>query len=397
MLTTASINLSAQKGMTAVKSAEYMLNGNNDADIPAGYQDVLKALADPTLAKNPRMWAIATKCFWLIAFKSHIEAVSSNCKVSNPGFQSVYAMSQYFAATDVVKRGEWADAQGDNEYNSIATALNECTKVLGGSTPNYDSAALYYELILDVFSKSADSTKKKYENQGFTMLSMSGTYAEYLARNKDPKKKMEGLKKLVESGTNQMAAYKLYAFGFLEAGDTAKALTTLKEYSDKFPDKSDLFELLLWMYDKTNNQKQAIAELDARIQNNPDGKYYFLRGYNGFKMNADSKEAMGYYLKALELEPGNYDANWEYARLLFNESLTEYNNLSGAAQKAQKAKYVETWRKAKQHLLIATENSTYTKEDKILLLGNIKNVCVMLEETEEAKQYEDQIAALKAL
>lgn len=395
-LMTSTVAFAQKGGLGAVKTAEFLLDGNNYQDYPEGYENVKKAMEDPSLQGNPRMWLISSKCFMLLYNYSDVQAIKAT-GVTNPGFMSIYCMSKFYSAKDPVKKGDWLANEGLMQYNSLACALNECGQKLNTPKPNYDSATLYYEYLLDVFSHMADTNVDRYKNQGIDKSSLSASYAEYLARNSNYDKKMQGLKTLVESGTNQMAAYKLYAFGIMEKGDTAKALSTLKMYSDKFPDKTDLFELLLWMYDASGRKSEAIKELDEKIKVAPNAKYYFLRGYKGYNMNSNADEALEYYKKALELDPGNYDANWEYGRIVYNKSYTDYNNLSASQQKAQKDKYTVVWKEAKQHLMIATENSEYTKDDKILLLGNLKNICLMLGETSDANMYDEQIKALKSL
>jgi tetratricopeptide (TPR) repeat protein len=113
-----------------------------------------------------------------------------------------------------------------------------------------------------------------------------------------------------------------------------------------------------------------MAEINAVIASDPENvdnsQYYYIRGslYEQLKKNDSAKLS---YTKALELNPDNYDANWNLGALLVNEANDLYKTIGigGVTKASIDPKMKAFYQEAKPYLEKALSNDAYSAAEQI--------------------------------
>ncbi|MEO5570595.1 MAG: tetratricopeptide repeat protein [Bacteroidia bacterium] len=118
--------------------------------------------------------------------------------------------------------------------------------------------------------------------------------------------------------------------------DTAKALSIVQAGRQRFPADNALVIEELNFYLASGKSKEALDPLNLAIskdETNPE--LYFARGSIYDKLG-DAEKAKADYLKAIELKPDNFDANYNLGAMYFNTAADLTNKANSIAPGKQK-------------------------------------------------------------
>lgn len=139
----------------------------------------------------------------------------------------------------------------------------------------------------------------------------------------------------------QNDVYQLLSQSYLNAGDTAKYISTLEEGSKLFPQENFYLFNMINMYIQKGQHEQAKGFLDKAIAENPqDKQLYFVLATvyeQGFKDTAKAEEA---FQKALSIDPEYGDAVIGLGRIYYNQAAniqSEANAITGNQAAYEKA------------------------------------------------------------
>ena len=204
---------------------------------------------------------------------------------------------------------------------------------------------------------------------------------------------MEYLNKCIEGDIKGASPYASKARLQSEAGDEEGSLATLQAGRAKYPSDQALLTQELNYYLKNGKMDEALANLNAAIENEPTNyMFYFARGtiYDNKK---ELDNAVTNYLKSGELKPDHFDSFYNLGALYYNQGadlLTEANMVPPNEPERfekQKAEAIAVLEKGLPHLekaheLNPTDGST---------MNSLKTVYTLVGENEKAIEMSKKI------
>lgn len=179
----------------------------------------------------------------------------------------------------------------------------------GFSENNFSKALTALEYVLDIsnFENKIDTNAYYY----------SGLAAYYI---KDYNKSIEYLSKTKNLKSFGYNSYINIKNSYLFKNDTSSAIKTLKESFVKYPDSTHLFREIVYFYALTNNSTEGLKFIDEqKTKSKPTGFMYFVEGtlYEGVSNIEKAKES---YTKCINIEPMNFDCNYNIGVIYFNNA-----------------------------------------------------------------------------
>ena len=202
---------------------------------------------------------------------------------------------------------------------------------------------------------------------------------------------------VTESRAGEIA--KNIALIYVQEGESEKALTAIQDALSENPDDDALLRSAADVYLKmgmTDEYEAAMNKVIAKDPNNPG--LYFNLGVGAAKAGNDEK-ALGYYKKALEIDPDYSAANLNIAALMLGQDkeIIEKMNALGNT-KADNAKYEEL-KKERMDLyrdaIPYLEKSISGDDVNIEAVRTLYNIQIQLGNTEEANKYKAQLEVLE--
>ncbi len=150
--------------------------------------------------------------------------------------------------------------------------------------------------------------------------------------------------------------YSNYSRILEEQGDTAKSIEILKAGRAKYPNDRSLLNKEINYYLTSGKNQEALQSLKEAVDadhNNPG--LYAIQG-SVLENLGETAQAEVAYKKAIELEPENFDANYNLGAMYFNKGVEYNNEANGYSMKEMKkieaaqAKATEEFKKAQPYL-----------------------------------------------
>lgn len=251
-------------------------------------QIIEPALSDPTTAGDPETWKLAGD------FQKAIYD-DENMKLYLPGgqadttklYNSLAKMFEYYMKCDEVEQAKVAS--GELKKPKLRKKL---AKTLVAVRPNltnagsdayntgkYEAALKFFGLYCDAVTAPIFSETDEVKND--TLVSLIANYATLAANSL---KNNEAVIKYAEMGKNHkeegyralMCLAEVYKSD--EAKDSVKWLATIKEGVEKFPAQEYFVGNLMDNYIQKGQVKEALAEIDGIIANNPSAYFLYVKG-----------------------------------------------------------------------------------------------------------------------
>ena len=260
---------------------------------------------------------------------------------------------------------------------------------------DYDNALKYYQILLDV---------------GY-----SGVKKEYSAINKETNVEKDfdtkdGMNKGVKSGlyikpttknTESKRGHILrnMTLIYVSKGETEKAAEFIKQARKENPEDLALMNAEANMHYKNGDMDKYKAIITEVISRDPDNPELYYNLGVASKKNGESEAALGYYTKALELDPNYIGALINKADLLLSRDdamIEEMNELgTSTADYNRYDELQEERNNLYKEALPYLEKALGLREDSVDLLRTLKNIYSQLGMDDKAKEARTRLEELE--
>ncbi len=186
---------------------------------------------------------------------------------------------------------------------------------------------------------------------------------------------------------------------YTEKKEYDKALEVLRKGKEKIPSKSnDFLNAEISLEIDRNNISSLIAKFNEGIQQDPENAiYYYNRGttYSMLrnKETEDNVEKHKYYYKqawmdftkCLELDPGNGDANFNFASLMVDSANYVYDQIS--KNPANEELSNKLYRAALDKLELIRQSGSRKDGELVDMLRTMKSICAKMHDEENRRKY----------
>jgi tetratricopeptide (TPR) repeat protein len=336
--------------------------------------------------------------------------VDEKGKVTNAG-KNWYLRGMIYKAIYLDDSTSFGDLAGE-EALTIAMESFQKTMEMEKETSTYaiftgqEVSQLYSVFMNDGGEKSnesdfegayADFMKAEIAQPGDTIALLYGGVSAQQADMID--ESIACFEQLADDGNANLDTYKTLIFLYrTEKEDTDKVLETVDKALVKFPDDKELAQEKITTLIIAERVDEAVAELEAAISNDPTNAtlYYYL-GYL-YDSQDDVQGAEDSYLKAVELNPDYFDANYNLGVVYYNKARDirkELNNMSMDEFRENEEDYMARsavhFREALPYFEKAAEVSN---DEDLQLLQTLEGVYLQLDMKEEADAVEAKIKML---
>ncbi len=260
------------------------------------------------------------------------------------------------------------------------------------NTQNYDGALASFEQILAI--EDTPVYKAESPNLVDTVIIYNAALSAYSAKKFD--KAIGYYKIAAKYKYNGAQTYERLSESYLSKKDTTGALEIMQQGLKDYPGNSAILVQLINIYEKGNRLEDAMKYLNLAISNEPNNEsFYLFRGILFDRMK-NPEEAIKSYLKAIELNPGNFDAFFNLGIVYYNLGVIQIDAANAVPSnqpekyEAEKVKADLEFKKALPYLEKAYELKA---EDRSLLEG-LKNVYYRLQMLDK---YQAMIESMKKM
>ncbi len=185
----------------------------------------------------------------------------------------------------------------------------------------YNTGVLYYNG--QDFKNSALSFEKAFNvNQSIGKVDTTALYNAAIAASQSDDTQMAGnyYKHALEIGFQKPDVYTSLSDIYKKIGDTTLALQTLQQGRSLFPDDFNLLIAETNIYLATNQKELAMRDLELASQKDQTNPTIFFAVGTIYDQMGDFEKAEGAYLKAIELNPNYFEANYNLGALYVNKA-----------------------------------------------------------------------------
>ncbi|MCX6292170.1 MAG: hypothetical protein NT126_10450 [Bacteroidetes bacterium] len=271
--------------------------------------------------------------------------------------------------------------------------------VAGLNKGEFEKATRYFNLAMEIIPFDKDNNLKR---NTITPDLITYNLAKTAIKSKDHEKAKSYLQKLIDSKYNDPMIYIYMDRACLEQKDTAKALTYIDQGRKVFEENPTLLNEEIRIYSLQGKFDILISKFtDAIAIDDTREMLYYNRGLL-YENQKDDQHAQADFMKAIELKPDYFDANYALGTLLFNQAADMANTANTIKSNDEfdkaKKKYELRFKEAEPYLEKSLElNLRKTDEEKGVYksnLNSLKQLYVRLGEMEKSNKMK---AALQEL
>ena len=185
---------------------------------------------------------------------------------------------------------------------------------------DYEGALQNYNVIFDIIPLDGEDQLKRGNITKETIL-----YNSFFAsnKNKDNLKSKELLQKLIDINFNEPAIYIYMSDIYLQENNTDKALEYLSLGRDMFEDDEGLINTEINLYIQLGKTSDLLLKLGEAIALDDENDLLFFNRGTIYDQEGDFANAEKDYLKALNLNPSAFGANYNLGALYFNAGVSK--------------------------------------------------------------------------
>ncbi len=380
--------LRAQKDK--ISTAEMKLT-SNELDLIDAKSAIDQAATFETTKTSPYMYLVKGKVYQRI-YNSPVAQVK---ELSNDAaYISASSFLEFFNSPIKKKSFELEDAKSVflqsavDVYNDHIRLLNE---------EKYEDAIRNLEVLKGLLPFD---DQKLLEQNNLTTGKL--TYAMYAAAysKEDSVLQEKYLLELITMNYPEPRLYSTLARLYLDQNRSEEAMKIINQGLELRPGDQNLIREKINYYISRNETDALMAEINAAIAIDPENfdnnQYYYIRGslYEQLKKNDSARFS---YAKALELNPDNFDANWNLGALLVNEANDLYKTIGigGVTKASIEPKMKGYYQEAQPYLEKALSNESYSAAEKISLSKSLKRIYDSLGEKEKSAAILESIKQLE--
>lgn len=162
---------------------------------------------------------------------------------------------------------------------------------------------------------------------------------------KEYKKAADYFAEAVKYGYGGARSIGLMAQAYQTAGDTAKALESLKAGFLKYPEDNAILTGMIQIYLDMNKSDEAMKYLELAIKQDPkNATLYFAQGATYEKFQNEEK-AIECYLKSIEVDPNYFNGYYNLGAVYYNKGIKQ-REVASKVPANDNAKYMEEMKKA---------------------------------------------------
>lgn len=293
----------------------------------------------------------------------------------------------FATAEDALKKAKELDTKGENKK-----AIDEAEDLLG----QYK----YYDGVKQYQAGKYDAAYNDFDY--FRTTRPTDTLALYLtglaaASSQKYDAAIENYNKLTTTKYSRLPdIYSDLSLIYLQKKDTASAIKVITEGAEKFPGDTKLSRREIELNLQAGNQAKVLQKMEKAIANDPKNKTLYYYAGLTYTQAKDFDKAEAMYRKALEIDPGYYEASLNLGYVLLNPGIVFFNKAQKIPASKQK-EYDATMAKAKAAFENAKPVLLKTVEIKptVDALTNLKQCYIGLNDMVNANATQKKIDALK--
>lgn len=425
LLATVCLSMSAMAQKRSINTAEFALESGNPDDLIIAIEEIEKARQNEKTNNAARMWLIRSKVYSTVFDKKGNEMIQPFSKMS--GMKSAESILKFYGQTSDKKTSvdlEEAQFQVGAAFASSfneSMAYSEQIEKAGSDEIKgklNDTMVIYYQYLLDLYSKLDTGMINNLKGQkverdffveriAYFALNSIEIYRNVISRmplemQSEILLSLDKNKRVVEDLVTKERPTPLmiesYSKELMTSGDTVGAYRVIKNALVKTNYDNNIFNVLVNYYLSINKEEKLMEEIQDQIQENPNSRIYWIRGYLNEKTQKYD-EATADYKKSRELDEFNYDANWNLGVCLMKyetRKLLEGKTPSDPAAKAKiEQQRIKLFQEAKGYLEFALENPDYSKTELKDISKALRTCCLELNDNKCAGDYRDKIRELE--
>ncbi|MEY3965321.1 MAG: hypothetical protein RL263_490, partial [Bacteroidota bacterium] len=405
LLATVCLSMSAMAQKRSINTAEFALESGNPDDLIIALEEIEKARQNEKTNNAARMWLIRSKVYSTIFDKKGNEMIKPLSKMS--GLQSADSILKFYGITSdkktsvVLEEAQFkvgaAFASSFNESMAFSEQFEKASSDEIKGKLN-DTMVIYYQYLLDLYSKLDTGMINNLKGQKVERDFFVERIAFFALNNSNIVNRMKIMEDLTAKERPTPLMIESYSKELMTSGDTVGAYRVIKNALVKTNYDNDIFNVLVNYYLSINKEEKLMDEIQGQIQENPNSRIYWIRGYLNEKTQKYD-EATADYKKSRELDEFNYDANWNLGVCLMKyetRKLLEGKTPSDPAAKAKiEQQRIKLFQEAKGYLEFALENPDYSKTELKDISKALRTCCLELNDNKCAGDYRDKIRELE--
>lgn len=269
------------------------------------------------------------------------------------------------------------DVKGKNAKSvklKLTLLINDYTNqaVQAFNDNDFEKAMASFEKVLEIEEISV--VKEDNPEAIDTVIMFNTGLAAYNA--KDYKNAVKYYGQAAKYGYNGAKTFSLISESYKMMGDTAKALETVQNAFEKYPEDNNVLTSMIDLYMKIGRNEEALKYLDKAIEQDPTNtSYYFAKGSLCEKFNKE-EEAIAAYEKAAEIDPTFFNAYYNLGAFYYNKGVKQIE-VANAVPASDNEKYEAELKKADvwfEKALPYMEKCHEINADDEMTLESLKNL-----------------------
>ncbi|NTW25568.1 MAG: tetratricopeptide repeat protein [Lentimicrobium sp.] len=369
------IAVSSAFGQKSLRTTAY--NDLRKGQLDKALQNIEPTITDATTMNDPKTWFYRGNIYLQIHMSENPEYKNLDPDALGKAYES------YKKLLELDTKKEFYTEAIQNIFVISEQLYNQGVKHFSAS--EFDGALVSFEKAIDVSAT--------YGNVDTLAIFNAGLSAEN-AKNWPKAKQYYG--RIIELNYPQPLVYNSLSNVYLEEKDTLQALAAVQAGRVKYPDNFQLLIQETNIYLASRQNDKAMANLQQAVQKDPTNPtIYYAVGVNYFTMN-NLVEAEKNYIKAIELKPDYFEANYNLGALYVNQAATEIekaNKLPLSATAEYDALKLDADNILKKSIPYLEQASALDPTDKSTLLS-LKEIYTRLNMLDKRKEVEAKLAGL---
>ncbi len=302
------ITVAAVFGQKALRTTAF--NDLRKGQLDKAMQNIEPTISDAATMSDPKTWFYRGNIYLQIHMSTNPAYKNLDPDALNKAYESYKKLleldtkKEYYteAIQNIFVISEQLYNEGVNHFK-IGDSLK--------STSEYGKAMLSFERAVDV-----NATYGSVDTLAIFNAGLSADKAEKFAKAE------EYYGKVIAMNYPQPLVYNSLSDVYLKEKDTLQAIATIQAGRKKYPDNFNLLIAETNIYLAAKQNDKAMANLQEAIKTDPlNPTIHYAVGVNYFTMN-NLVDAEKSYLKAIEIKPDYFEANYNLGALYVNQAAT---------------------------------------------------------------------------
>lgn len=374
--------VSAIYGQKALRTTAY--NDLRKGNLDKALTNIEPTISDPTTMSDPKTWFYRGNIYLQIHMSTNPEYKKLDADALTKAYDSYKKLLELDTKrefyTEAIQNlfviSEQLYNQGVN-YFKLGDSLN--------SPAEYNKALLSFERAVEV--------NASYGSVDTLAIFNAGLSAD---KGLNYPKAREYYDKVIAMNYPQPLVFNSLSDVYLKEKDTLQAIATIQAGRKKYPENFNLLIAETNIYLASKQNDKAMANLAEAVKTDPmNPTIHYAVGVNYFTMN-NLEEAEKSYLRAIEIKPDYFEANYNLGALYVNQAATvidKANKLPLSAAAEYDALKLQADDILKKSIPFLETASRLDPTDKSTLLS-LKEIYTRLNMLDKRKEVEAKLAGL---